>query len=301
VVDNPGTPPIPAPVSSTIVILDFGSQYTQLIARRIREFNVFSVVLPCTTPIEKVLALNPVGIVLSGGPSSVYDESAPKADPAILTTGLPILGICYGLQFITHEYGHAEVTVTDPATLFHGLPETLSVWMSHGDHAEALAPGFRVTASTSNAIAAIADESRKMWAVQFHPEVAHTKHGMALLKNFAVDICGAKQDWTPEHFIASTVAKIREQVGPTGQAICGLSGGVDSSVAAVLVARAIGKRLTCIFVNNGVLRKDEFAKVQQTMRDELHLTVVAVDASERFLGKLAGVTDGDRQRIHCGV
>jgi GMP synthase (glutamine-hydrolysing) len=311
-VDTPGTSAIPAPVSSTIVILDFGSQYTQLIARRIREFNVFSVVLPCTTPIEKVLALKPAGIVLSGGPSSVYDESAPKADPAILTTGLPILGICYGLQFITHhlggrvvpaaarEYGHAEVTVTDPAILFHGLPETLSVWMSHGDHAEALAPGFRVTASTNNAIAAIADESRKMWAVQFHPEVAHTKHGMALLRNFAVEICGAKQDWTPEHFIASTVAKIREQVGPTGQAICGLSGGVDSSVAAVLVARAIGKRLTCIFVNNGVLRKDEFAKVQQTMRDELHLNVVAVDASQRFLAKLAGVTDPETKRKVIG-
>jgi GMP synthase (glutamine-hydrolysing) len=311
-VDTPGTSAIPAPVSSTIVILDFGSQYTQLIARRIREFNVFSVVLPCTTPIEKVLALKPAGIVLSGGPSSVYDESAPKADPAILTTGLPILGICYGLQFITHhlggrvapaaarEYGHAEVTVTDQAILFHGLPETLSVWMSHGDHAEALAPGFRVTASTNNAIAAIADESRKMWAVQFHPEVAHTKHGMALLRNFAVEICGAKQDWTPEHFIASTVAKIREQVGPTGQAICGLSGGVDSSVAAVLVARAIGKRLTCIFVNNGVLRKDEFAKVQQTMRDELHLNVVAVDASQRFLAKLAGVTDPETKRKVIG-
>jgi len=307
---NSALPSVPS--SSTIVILDFGSQYTQLIARRIREFNVFSVVLPCTTPLEKVLALRPAGIVLSGGPSSVYDDTAPKADPAILATGLPILGICYGLQFITHhlggrvvpaaarEYGHAEVTVTDPATLFHGLPETLSVWMSHGDHAEALAPGFRVTASTNNAIAAIADESRKMWAVQFHPEVAHTKHGMALLKNFAVEICGAKQDWTPEHFIATTVAKIRDQVGPTGQAICGLSGGVDSSVAAVLVARAIGDRLTCIFVNNGVLRKDEFAKVQQTMRDELHLNVVAVDASERFLSKLAGVTDPETKRKVIG-
>ena len=294
------------------MILDFGSQYTQLIARRIREFNVFSVVLPCTTPLEKVLALKPAGIVLSGGPSSVYDDTAPKADPAVLETGLPILGICYGLQFITHhlggrvvpaaarEYGHAEVTVADPALLFHGLPETLSVWMSHGDHAETLAPGFRVTARTSNAIAAIANESRKMWAVQFHPEVAHTKYGMALLKNFAVDICGAKQDWTPESFIARTVEAIREKVGPTGHAICGLSGGVDSSVAAVLVARAIGDRLTCIFVNNGVLRKDEFLKVQTTMREELHLNVVAVDASERFLAKLAGVTDPETKRKAIG-
>jgi GMP synthase (glutamine-hydrolysing) len=303
-VDTPGT--------STIVILDFGSQYTQLIARRIREFNVFSVVLPCTTPLADVLALNPLGIVLSGGPSSVYDDSAPKADPAILTIGLPILGICYGLQFITHhlggkvvpaaarEYGHAEVTVADPASLFHGLPETLSVWMSHGDHAETLAPGFRITASTSNAVAAIADDTRKIWAVQFHPEVAHTKHGMELLKNFAVNLCGCTQDWTPEHFIATTVAKISAQVGPTGHAICGLSGGVDSSVAAVLVARAIGDRLTCIFVNNGVLRKDEFAKVQKTMREDLHLNVVAVDASERFLTKLAGITDPEQKRKIIG-
>ncbi len=302
--DTPGT--------STIVILDFGSQYTQLIARRIREFNVFSVVLPCTAPLSEVMALKPKGIVLSGGPSSVYDDAAPKADPKVLDCGLPILGICYGLQFITHhlggkvvpaaarEYGHAEVTVTDPATIFHGLPETLAVWMSHGDHAEELAPGFRVTARTANAIAAIADESRKMWAVQFHPEVAHTKHGMELLKNFAVDICGCTQDWTPEHFIATTVAKIKEQVGETGHAICGLSGGVDSSVAAVLVAKAIGERLTCIFVNNGVLRKDEFAKVQKTMREELHLNVVAVDASERFLSKLAGVTDPETKRKAIG-
>jgi GMP synthase (glutamine-hydrolysing) len=298
--------------TSTIVILDFGSQYTQLIARRIREFNVFSVVLPCTASLEKILALKPKGIVLSGGPSSVYDDAAPKADPAILAVGLPVLGICYGLQFMTHhlggkvvpaaarEYGHAEVEVVDPTAIFHGLPQTLSVWMSHGDHAETLPTGFRITARTANAVAGIADESRKMWAVQFHPEVAHTKHGMALLKNFAVDICGATQDWTPEHFIATTVAKIREQVGETGHAICGLSGGVDSSVAAVLVARAIGDRLTCIFVNNGVLRKDEFAKVQKTMREELHLNVVAVDASERFLSKLAGVTDPEIKRKAIG-
>jgi GMP synthase (glutamine-hydrolysing) len=294
------------------LILDFGSQYTQLIARRIREFNVFSVVLPCTTPLDKVLALKPKGIVLSGGPSSVYDDSAPKADPKVLELGLPVLGICYGLQFMTHhlggrvvpaaarEYGHAEVQVLEQTALFAGLPMTLDVWMSHGDHAEGLAPGFRVTARTANAIAAIADESRKMWAVQFHPEVAHTRQGMELLKNFAVDICGCAQDWTPEHFIATTVAKIREQVGETGHAICGLSGGVDSSVAAVLVARAIGDRLTCIFVNNGVLRKDEFAKVQKTMRDELHLNVVAVDASERFLSKLAGVTDPETKRKVIG-
>lgn len=295
-----------------IVILDFGSQYTQLIARRIREFNVFSVVLPCTTPLEKVVAWHPSGIVLSGGPSSVYDADAPLADKAILDIGVPILGICYGLQFITHhlggrvapaaarEYGYAEVTVVEQTPLFGGLPANLPVWMSHGDHAEALAPGFRVVARTANAVAGIANEARRIWAVQFHPEVAHTKQGMELLRNFVVDICGAAQDWTPEQFIASTVARIREQVGPSGHAICGLSGGVDSSVAAVLVARAIGSRLTCIFVNNGVLRKDEFEKVQRTMREELRLNVVAVDASERFLSRLAGVTDPEQKRKTIG-
>ncbi len=300
------------PASSTIVILDFGSQYTQLIARRIREFNVFSVVLPCTTPLAEVLALQPRGIILSGGPSSVYDANAPKADPAVLACGLPILGICYGLQFITHhlggkvvpgtahEYGHAEIEITDPTQIFQGLPTQLQVWMSHGDHAESLAPGFRITATSPNAVAAIADDSRRIWAVQFHPEVAHTKEGMALLKNFVVTLCGCPQNWTPAHFISTTVDKIRAQVGPTGHAICGLSGGVDSSVAAVLVAKAIGDRLTCIFVNNGVLRKDEFAKVQQTMRDDLGLNVVAVDASERFLSKLAGVTDPEQKRKAIG-
>ncbi len=301
-----------APVSSTIVILDFGSQYTQLIARRIREFNVFSVVLPCTAPLDRILALAPKGIILSGGPSSVYDAAAPKADPKVLELGLPVLGICYGLHFITHhlggkvvsaaahEYGHALVEIMEQTSLFAGLPTAINVWMSHGDHVESLAPGFRITARTSNAIAGISDESRKMWAVQFHPEVAHTRQGMELLRNFVVDICGAKQDWTPEHFIASTVASIREQVGETGHAICGLSGGVDSSVAALLVARAIGDRLTCIFVNNGVLRKDEFLKVQQTMREGLGLNVVAVDASERFLAKLAGVTDPEFKRKAIG-
>ncbi|HLI76092.1 MAG TPA: glutamine-hydrolyzing GMP synthase, partial [Acidobacteriaceae bacterium] len=298
--------------TATIVILDFGSQYTQLIARRIREIDVFSVVLPCTTPLADVLALKPMGIVLSGGPSSVYDATAPKADPAVLQTGLPLLGICYGLQFMTHhlggrvvpaaarEYGHAEVHAAAESRLFRGLPQAMDVWMSHGDHAETLAPGFEVVARTSNAVAAIANEAAKMWAVQFHPEVAHTRQGTELLRNFVVDICGAAQDWTPAHFIETTVHRIREQVGPTGHAICGLSGGVDSSVAAVLVQRAIGDRLTCIFVNNGVLRKGEFEAVQKTMREGLGLNVVAVDASERFLSKLAGITDPEGKRKIIG-
>jgi GMP synthase (glutamine-hydrolysing) len=297
--------------TSTIVILDFGSQYTQLIARRIREFNVFSVVLPCTAPLEQVKALRPKGVILSGGPCSVYDADAPAADKALLDLGLPVLGICYGLQFIVHhlggtvvgaparEYGHAEVAVVAETPLFRGLPNVMNVWMSHGDHAETLPEGFELTAKTSNAVAGIANESRKIWAVQFHPEVAHTKQGMELLKNFCLDICGAKQDWTPEHFIQATIERVRAQVG-TGHAICGLSGGVDSSVAAVLVARAIGDRLTCIFVDNGVLRKDEFAKVQKTMREHLGLNVVAVDASQRFLAKLAGVTDPEQKRKAIG-
>ncbi len=297
--------------TSTIVILDFGSQYTQLIARRIREFNVFSVVLPCTAPLEQVKALRPMGVVLSGGPCSVYDADAPAADEGVLAMGVPVLGICYGLQFIVHhlggkvvaasarEYGHAEVTVVAETPLFRGLPGVLEVWMSHGDHAEELPEGFTLTATTANAVAGIADEARRIWAVQFHPEVAHTRQGMELLRNFCLDICGAKQDWTPEHFIQSTVERVKAQVGD-GHAICGLSGGVDSSVAAVLVARAIGERLTCIFVNNGVLRKDEFAKVQTTMREQLGLNVVAVDASQRFLQKLEGVTDPELKRKVIG-
>ena len=297
--------------TSTVVILDFGSQYTQLIARRIREFNVFSVVLPCTVPLDRVKALNPRGIILSGGPSSVYDADAPPADPAVLALGVPVLGICYGLQFIVHhlggkvvpadrrEYGHAQVEIIQETPLFRGLPQTIDVWMSHGDEALALPEGFLRTAQTANALAGIADEARRIWAVQFHPEVAHTRQGMELLKNFCMDLCGCTADWTPEHFIQTTIERVRDQVGD-GHAICGLSGGVDSSVAAVLVSRAIGDRLTCIFVNNGVLRKDEFAKVQKTMRGQLGLNVVAVDAGERFLTKLAGITDPERKRKIIG-
>jgi GMP synthase (glutamine-hydrolysing) len=298
--------------TSAIVILDFGSQYTQLIARRIREQNVFSAVLPCTASLEEIRAYKPIGIILSGGPSSVYDADAPPADPRILDSGLPILGICYGLQFITHhlggkirpaekrEYGFAQVSILDTELpLFAGLPATMEVWMSHGDHAQELPPGFHLTAKTPHALAGIANPERRIYAVQFHPEVHHTKQGTQLLKNFLFKICNAKADWTPAHFIESTVSAIREKVG-TGQAICALSGGVDSSVAAVLVHRAIGDQLTCIFVNNGVLRRNEFFKVQDTMRNKLHLNLDAVDASGRFLTKLAGVTDPETKRKIIG-
>jgi GMP synthase (glutamine-hydrolysing) len=300
-------------LTQTIVILDFGSQYTQLIARRIREQNVFSVVLPCTAPLSEIQALRPLGIVLSGGPSSVYDADAPAADPKLLELGVPVLGICYGLQFIVHhlggkvrsadkrEYGHAEVAIEDGSTpLFAGLPPTLAVWMSHGDEALELPAGFHRTAVTDNALAGIANEERRIWAVQFHPEVHHTPLGPQLIKNFVFAICGARGDWTPAHFIETTVTAIREKVGK-GHVICGLSGGVDSSVAAVLVHRAIGSQLTCIFVNNGVLRKSEFETVQKNMRDKLGLNVVAVDASERFLNQLAGVTDPETKRKRIGA
>ncbi|MFZ0663093.1 MAG: glutamine-hydrolyzing GMP synthase [Acidobacteriaceae bacterium] len=297
---------------SSIVILDFGAQYVQLIARRIREQNVFSVVLPCMASIEEIRAQNPIGIILSGGPCSVYDSDAPPADPAVLSLNVPVLGICYGLQFITHhlggkvrsaekrEYGHAEVTIVDAETpLFAGIAGPLTAWMSHGDEAIELPPGFHLTAKTSNAVAGIANPERRVWAVQFHPEVHHTKQGAALLRNFLFNICHAKPDWTPEHFIQSTVAAVREKVGD-GNAICALSGGVDSSVAAVLVHRAIGERLTCVFVNNGVLRKNEFFKVQENLRSKLGLNLVAVDASARFLARLAGVTDPEKKRKIIG-
>jgi GMP synthase (glutamine-hydrolysing) len=298
--------------TSSIVILDFGSQYTQLIARRIREQNVFSVVLPCTASIEQIKAQKPIGIILSGGPCSVYDSDAPPADPAVLALSLPVLGICYGLQFITHhlggkvrsadkrEYGHAEVSIIDDKNpLFAGIPASLNVWMSHGDEAIDLPPGFHLTAKTPNAVAGIANPERRIWAVQFHPEVHHTKQGTTLLRNFLFNICKATPDWTPAHFIQSTVAAIKEKVGD-GHAICALSGGVDSSVAAVLVHRAIGDRLTCVFVDNGVLRKNEFTKVQENLRAKLGLNLVAVDASARFLAKLAGVTDPETKRKIIG-
>ncbi|MDE3199311.1 MAG: glutamine-hydrolyzing GMP synthase [Acidobacteriota bacterium] len=299
--------------TQTIVILDFGSQYTQLIARRIREQNVFSVVLPCTAKLDEIRAHKPLGVILSGGPSSVYDADAPAADPAMLQLGMPVLGICYGLQFIVHhlggkvrsaakrEYGHAEVSIEDGSTaLFAELPSSIHVWMSHGDEALELPAGFRRIAVTSNALAGIANEEKRIWAVQFHPEVHHTPMGSTLLRNFVFGICGAKGDWTPAHFIETTVAQIREKVG-TGHVICGLSGGVDSSVAAVLVHKAIGDQLTCIFVNNGVLRKNEFQSVQKNLRDKLGLNIDAVDASERFLSKLAGVTDPEKKRKIIGA
>jgi GMP synthase (glutamine-hydrolysing) len=303
--------------TQSIVVLDFGAQYSQLIARRIREQKIFSAVLPFNASLEEIRSYSPVGIILSGGPSSVYDKDAPLADQRVFDLGLPVLGICYGLQFMVYalggkvrsaakrEYGHAKVEIQhSDSRLFQGLPNLLAVWMSHGDEAEELPPGFRLTAKTPNAVAAIENAERKMWAVQFHPEVHHTPLGADILRNFTLNICGAKPSWTPQHFIDATVAQIRQQVG-NGRAICALSGGVDSSVAAVLVDRAMRdasghSRLTCVFVNNGVLRKNEFEKVQKNLRDNLGLHLVAVDATDRFMKKLAGVTDPEKKRKIIG-
>jgi len=304
--------------TQSIVVLDFGSQYSQLIARRIRELNVFSAVLPCNASLDEIRSYSPVGIILSGGPSSVYDKDAPVTDPGIFDLGLPVLGICYGLQYMVfalggkvrpadkHEYGYAEVTIEGCGSpLFEGIPKSLSVWMSHGDEAEQLPAGFHLTAQSPNAVAAIENPARRMWAVQFHPEVHHTPRGKDILRNFALNLCGAKPTWTAQHFIDATVEQVRKQVGD-GHAICALSGGVDSSVAAVLVDRAMRDgssktRLTCIFVNNGVLRKNEFEKVQQNLRDKLGLHLVAVDATRRFLTRLSGVTDPEAKRKIIGT
>jgi GMP synthase (glutamine-hydrolysing) len=296
----------------SIVILDFGAQYTQLIARRVRELKVFSVVLPCTVSLDEIKSYKPAGIILSGGPSSVYDSDAPPADERVLAEGLPVLGICYGLQFIVHklggkvrpapkrEYGHAEVTVSDDSRLFHGLPRSMNVWMSHGDEAVELPKGFSIVAKTGNALAAIEDPTRGIWAVQFHPEVHHTQHGIDVLRNFVYDICAARGDWTPQHFIQDSIRQIKQIVGEQGRAICALSGGVDSAVAATLVHRAIGRRLISVFVNNGVLRKNEFQKVQKNLKEKLGLNLLAVDATGSFLERLAGVVDPEQKRKIIG-
>ncbi len=298
--------------TQSIVVLDFGAQYSQLIARRIREQNVFSVVLPCTASLDEIKSYSPVGIVLSGGPSSVYDADAPPADERVLHLGVPVLGICYGLQFMVYklggkvraadkrEYGHAQVELLNAASaLFKGLRGPLPVWMSHGDEAMELPPGFELIGKTSNAVAAIQHPAQKFYAVQFHPEVHHTPQGTEILRNFVFDICGAKPNWTAQSFIDETIASVRQQVGQ-GRVICGLSGGVDSSVAAELVHRAVGDQLTCIFVNNGVLRKNEFISVQRNLRDKLGLNIDAVDASAQFLSKLAGVTEPEKKRKIIG-
>ena len=299
-----------------VVVLDFGGQYTQLIARRIREQQVFSAVLPCTTSIDEIRKLEPAGIVLSGGPSSVYDADAPKCDANVLALGIPVLGICYGMQWIMYtlggtveraerrEYGRAQLSMDDSkeggaSDLFTGIPASLRVWNSHGDHVRTLPEGFRTIGRTENAISAVENAQKKIYAVEFHPEVNHTERGTELLRNFLFRVCEAEPKWSGAAFIEETTAAIREKVG-NKWAICGLSGGVDSTVAAVLVHRAMGTRLTNIFVNTGMLRKNEFEQTLEMLRDRLHLHVIGVDAADRFLAQLKGVTDPEEKRKRIG-
>jgi GMP synthase (glutamine-hydrolysing) len=294
-----------------IVVLDFGSQYTQLIARRIREMQVYSVIVPCYTPLDELGRMKPQAIILSGGPASVYDAASPTADERVFGLGVPVLGICYGLQFISHklggmvepaarrEYGFAQLEFDPRSELLKGLPSPLRVWNSHGDHIAKVPPGFAVTGRTENAVAVIENRAARIYAVEFHPEVRHTERGDEILRRFVFDVVGAKPDWAPRSFVEETVERIGREVGDR-HALCALSGGVDSAVAATLVGRAIGDRLTCVFVNNGVLRKNEFEEVGEALREQAHLKVLAVDAAERFLRRLDGVVDPERKRKIIG-
>jgi GMP synthase (glutamine-hydrolysing) len=295
-----------------IIIIDFGSQYNQLIARRVRENHVFCQIEPPGIPLETLTERQAEGIILSGGPSSIYEAGSPKVDPGIFTLGVPVLGICYGMQFMTaalggsvarsekREYGFAELCITESSGLFKGIGRNTTCWMSHGDSIRKLPKGFHATASTPNTrFAAAADSRRKLVGVQFHPEVAHTPRGGAMLKNFLFDICGCKRSWSMKSFAREAVAGISENVGDK-KVILGLSGGVDSSVTAVLIHRAIGKRLTCIFVDNGLLRKHEAAHLKLTLRRHLQINIRFVKAGSRFMKALAGVTDPERKRKIIG-
>ena len=283
-----------------------------MIARRIREQQVFSAILPCTAPVEEIRGMEPAGVVLSGGPSSVYDAEAPVCDPRVLELGVPVLGICYGLQWIAHtlggtvekaerrEYGRAKLEILNGSELFRGFPRQMNIWNSHGDHVVTLPQGFKVTGETNNAVSAAEDTARKIYAVQFHPEVKHTERGTEVLRNFVFGICGAKANWSGSAFIAETVEAVRRRVGD-GRAICALSGGVDSAVAAVLVHRAIGERLTNVFVETGLLRKNEYEETLKLLREGLGLSVVGVNAAGRFLERLRGVEEPEEKRKRIGA
>ncbi len=301
----------PAP-HSKILILDFGSQYTQVIARRIRELQVYSEIVPFDLAAAEVRRRQPKGIILSGGPASVYDENAPKIDPEIFSLGIPVLGICYGLMLMAHhlgghvefsgrrEYGAGILEVTNGSALFEGLGAQLDVWNSHGDEVTVLPKGFRVAARTSGSpFAAVEDPQRKLFGLQFHPEVAHTPRGKQILENFVYHICHCPMDWTMGSFIDQACARVRQQVGDA-KVVLGLSGGVDSSVTAALLHKAIGHQLTCIFVNNGLLRAREDEMVKRLFVENFHVRLKYVDATERFLSKLAGVIDPEQKRKIIG-
>ena len=296
----------------TLLVLDFGSQYTQLIARRLRELDLYTEIVPFHTPVDELAARRPAGIVLSGGPASVREPEAPRCPAGVLALGVPVLGICYGMQLMAdvlggevepapeREFGHATVTVESDSPLFAGLPGDVGVWASHGDRIGRVPDGFRVAATSANApVAAMEDPARRLYALLFHPEVAHTEHGVDILRNFAAGVCGCTGDWTMASFLEEATDRIRRQVGD-GRVVCGLSGGVDSTVAALLIHRAVGDRLTCIFVDNGLLRLNEAAQVRSRFEGRLGLNIVFEDAGERFLHALEGVSDPERKRKIIG-
>ena len=308
---QPGPPP--RAQRESVLVIDFGSQYSQLIARRVRESSVYCEIVPHSAPWESVEHLNPLGIILSGGPASVYEDGAPLAPAWVYDSRLPVLGICYGMQAMVHqlggkvapaakrEYGHAVLhqNVSD-APIFHGLPSSIPVWMSHGDQIAEPPPGFAATAYTDNSPVAVIGNGRGMLGIQFHPEVAHTPQGRVLLENFLFRICGCRKLWTAGNFVNDSIQAVRDQVGD-GNVICALSGGVDSAVAATLVHRAVGDQLTCIFVDNGLMRREEPERVRNTFERYLNVNLVFADASERFLGALKGVVDPEEKRKIIGA
>ena len=294
------------------LILDFGSQYTQLIARKVRELGVYSEIHPFNTPLKKIKALAPGAIILSGGPQSVYEPDSPHPDPGLFTLGIPILGICYGLQLIAYhlggevqkaparEYGFAALHILDRSGLLHGLKNKTQVWMSHGDRLETIPEGFIITARTTNSRAAVIEnQTRKIYGVQFHPEVAHTQEGKKILGNFLFRLAGLRADWNMGSFIEDKVREIRQQVGKE-KVICGLSGGIDSLVTSLIIQKAISRNLYCIFVNNGLLRKGEYESLLEEFRRQFSLQVIAVEAEDRFLEKLKGVTSPEKKRKIIG-
>ncbi len=307
----PEKAPAPGSEREAIVVIDFGSQYSRLIVRRVRELKVYCELLPYDTPREKIASLNPKGFILSGGPASVHDPGAPSAPGYIFESGVPVLGICYGMHAIAHqlggrvavetnrEYGHAILNQSSESPLFEYLPFSLPVWMSHGDQVTELPPGFEPLAYTENCPIAVMGNDKGIFGLQFHPEVVHTPDGKTILQNFLYNVCGCQGNWTAANFVVESVERIKEQIGG-GRVICALSGGVDSAVAATLVHRAIGDQLTCIFVNNGLLRREEPERILDTFRRNFKMNVVYVDAAERFLERLKGTTDPEQKRRLVG-